>query len=60
MYDLMLVLKFWATLSQTKKNEFMQEILFDIKQFKLNEDFTTFLAKKFDLIDIDMLPPKLY
>lgn len=60
MYDLMLVLKFWATLSQTKKNEFMHEFLFDIKQFKLNEDFTTFLAKKFDLFDNDMLPRKLY
>lgn len=56
MYDLILVLKFWTILSQTKKNEFMKEFLFDKNQLRSNEDFTTFLAKKFDIFDSDMLP----
>ena len=34
----------------------MKEFLFDKNQLRSNEDFTTFLAKKFDIFDSDMLP----
>lgn len=60
MYNLTFVLKCWLALSQTKKNEFMNEFLFDRKHFSSNDNFTTFLAKKFELFDDNKLPIKLY
>jgi len=56
MYDIILVLKSWSSLSQSDKNDMMKEFLFDRDAAISSDDFETFLAKKFNLFDITISP----
>jgi uncharacterized protein YheU (UPF0270 family) len=51
MYDIILVVKLWQELSQTNKNDIMNEFLFQRNATDFGEGFETFLAKKFDLFE---------
>lgn len=59
MYDIVLVVKFWLKLSQTKKRDIMNEFLFHRNSTDFGGDFETFLAKKFGLFDKTITPTRL-